>query len=490
MRKLLGIVLFIVSGLLLLYELIMGFWAMTGISFSLLFDFRNYNIIKTLFGFLSVFLLPIAPVTRAILALYLYGNPKPLLLTTLGVVLLIVADKLLTVSYTIQKPKELSTSEANLPKLRLYDQIKIRASVPLIYFMIVFGTSLTLGLGVGMMLFLFDQMVRSTGSINITIFILLGMGTFLGVTTSLGSLKNSLTRQFQFLIGIPVTSTTSSIYKAVKEVADKLHTTMPKHILIVIDDDFHVQNAHIKLSTGTIINGNTLVIGFPFIKYLTAEEIKAIIAHELAHFTGNDTVVSTKVAPGYRALRSWFMNTQGLSSIGGAQGVWVALPNYFSSFLAQKLFLWFEKNLARVDRVREARADIIGAVTYGSNTFENALKKVIQVGTVFSEAARKEIFDFAKGHSPIYPTFYQYFDAFYMKNKNIDERFAEIIKNNAITSEFDTHYSYAERVAYLPEQTAQPHKKESKIVTQKEEQDYEKHLYEIYVAFVKKVTKR
>jgi hypothetical protein len=485
MKKLLGALLLLISGLAFLYEFLMSFYVMTSMSLGFFFDPRAGFIIRFLFGGLSFLLLPISLVSRSLLSLYWVTNPKPLIITVLSIVGLIIADKLLTSTYIIKKPQKGDLSDKNLPQISRFDRIKIIAAIPILYFSILFGTSLTLGLGLGLILFLYDQMARSTGYVNLTILLFLGVGTFFGVTVSANSLLDSFRKRFGYIIGIPITGFNNGIYSAVKEVADKLHTQPPDHILVVLDDDFHVQNARLKLPSGETIIGNTLVIGYPFVKYLPTEEIKAIITHELAHFTGRDTVVSTRVAPAYRALRSWYKNVYALSRLQGSSGIWAALPNYFSSFLAQKIFLWFDLNLSRIDRVREARADMIGAIVYGSNTFENALQKIRWIGKLFSSAAQKDIYNFSQGHAAMYPTFYDYFDKRYMKDDTAVKQVKDLSKDDMTTSEFDRHYSYKERIAYLPLQNNKKYDETERIATPAEEKRYEDKLQKLYEEYIK-----
>ena len=53
-----------------------------------------------------------------------------------------------------------------------------------------------------------------------------------------------------------------------------------------------------------VVEGRTLAIGMPLLKELSLQELKAVLAHEFSHFSGNDTLYSVFVAPVYKSLGS------------------------------------------------------------------------------------------------------------------------------------------------------------------------------------------
>ncbi len=128
-----------------------------------------------------------------------------------------------------------------------------------------------------------------------------------------------------------------------------------------------------------LAKGRTLALGMPILPHLTAQELKAILAHEFAHFSGRDTLYSTWVAQVYRGLGESMQQLQG--NMGRAEGVTgfamniLVLPSYL--FLVT-FFEFFASIDAIISRRRELRADWIAATNYGSDAFTSGLKKVVQ----------------------------------------------------------------------------------------------------------------
>ena len=74
---------------------------------------------------------------------------------------------------------------------------------------------------------------------------------------------------------------------------------MPDHIVVGLDPTFFVTEARVRCVSG-VLKGRTLFVSLPLSRLLTLEEFGAVVAHELAHFTGKDTAFSKKFFPVYR----------------------------------------------------------------------------------------------------------------------------------------------------------------------------------------------
>lgn len=488
MKKLIGYPLLILSVFLLLYAFFSYSSGLINTSLALLQETSTESAyIAQILGLFTIFLIPLSIIASPLLVLYYQGDWSEIIFIIIIFALLWLANKLLTVKYRIQKPRDLHITENNLPQISRYDTLKALASIPLVYFSVIFGASLTVVIGVVLIFLIYYGEASATGRVHYGILLLIGIGALYGIAAAFFAIINSFRRKHDLTIGVFVKDSNSNIYKVTREVANRVNAKMPQNILVVYEPDFHVQEAYTKLATGEVITGNTLTIGYPFLKYLAVDEIKAVIAHEMAHFTGKDTVFSVRVAPAYRSLKHWLTNLGSIAESDGENSGWVKLPNLLTIFLSAKVFIWFSKHLSRVDRVREARADMIGAICYGTNTFANALKKVKQVGTVFTEASNKDQFQLISEHNKYFTNFYQYFDKNYMGSSKIKNLFEEIIKNDKITSEFDSHYSYAERIAYLPDDNEVKYATSQRLLAKEEAEKYEKKLSELYAVYMQNI---
>ena len=105
-------------------------------------------------------------------------------------------------------------------------------------------------------------------------------------------------------------------------------------------------------------------MGLPLLKILDTEEADAVLGHEMAHFSGEDTMWTRKINPLLTRLEIYLAH---LSENP------LALPVYH--FL---LFFWkvYQFSLGRMSRLREFRADRIGAETSSSRSLAKSLVKI------------------------------------------------------------------------------------------------------------------
>lgn len=137
---------------------------------------------------------------------------------------------------------------------------------------------------------------------------------------------------------------------------------MPDNIIVGIDDNFFVTESPISIA-GTTYRGRTLFLSLPLLGRLGLEEASAVFAHEMAHFSGNDTVHGQRIGE----LLNGF-NAQ----LRGMDGV-VATPIFRFMLFFRALF---ELSLGKVSREREFRADRIAAQLVDRKPLALALAKV------------------------------------------------------------------------------------------------------------------
>ncbi len=112
---------------------------------------------------------------------------------------------------------------------------------------------------------------------------------------------------------------------------------------------------------GKVYRGRTLFVSLSLLKQLHGSEADAILAHEMAHFSGQDTLYSGKIAP---LLSRYDHYLQALH--GGA----VTLPVFYFMRCFRVLY---ELSLSRQSRQREFRADRISVETTSARAVAGAL---------------------------------------------------------------------------------------------------------------------
>jgi Zn-dependent protease with chaperone function len=152
------------------------------------------------------------------------------------------------------------------------------------------------------------------------------------------------------------------LWQRVREMSAKLKIAPPDRVIVGIVPSFFVTEHPVKLS-GTLYSGRTLYLSLPMLKVLSVDEADAILGHELAHFHGNDTLWSHKIAP-LTAKFILYLQT---------------LANGLSMIVAHFMhFFWklYSLSIRRLSRAREFRADWIGAKLVSPEAAKRALIKV------------------------------------------------------------------------------------------------------------------
>ena len=152
------------------------------------------------------------------------------------------------------------------------------------------------------------------------------------------------------------------LWASVDRICAELGTEPPNQIMAGIDDNFFVTEHTITLPDGEL-TGRTLFVSLSLLRHFSVEEAEAIIAHEMAHFSGGDTLFSLKTSP----LLSRFDQ-------------YLAELNDFSTLMAFYLLNAFrglmELSLGKHSRDREFRADKVAADAVGADHFGSALLKL------------------------------------------------------------------------------------------------------------------
>lgn len=123
------------------------------------------------------------------------------------------------------------------------------------------------------------------------------------------------------------------------------------------------------------VKNRVLTLGLSTLRFLTVDELKAIMAHEYAHFSHKDTFYSRFI---YQVGLSIHQAMDGMAGLGGVAHY--VNPFYWFLFLYYKSYSVLS---AGFSRSREFLADRMASSLYGSDVFTTPLTKVCTDGTLF-----------------------------------------------------------------------------------------------------------
>ncbi len=126
-----------------------------------------------------------------------------------------------------------------------------------------------------------------------------------------------------------------------------IDTAAPDQIIVGIDDNFFVTEQPLVVNDATY-TGRSLYVSLSLLKHLQEREVAAVLAHELAHFSGNDTLYSRRISPILTRYQVYLEETHDTRVI-----------SLFHAALLFRVLLQF--SLGAIHRQRELRADRLAA---------------------------------------------------------------------------------------------------------------------------------
>jgi Zn-dependent protease with chaperone function len=177
----------------------------------------------------------------------------------------------------------------------------------------------------------------------------------------------------------------------IADLCQRVGTKPPDAVVLSVFPNFGVMQGRLSVLNANP-RGRILSLGLPVLGCLSMNELRAVLAHEFAHFTGGDTLFSAVSSRVYSSLMDagFFLFAMKQKQTGLIRIV-TALP--LAAPLAilrwyHYLFILLER---RVSRGRELRADAIASQVCGTRSFQSGLRKVMAYAGVFE----KNIFDIA-----------------------------------------------------------------------------------------------
>lgn len=157
-----------------------------------------------------------------------------------------------------------------------------------------------------------------------------------------------------------------TLWRFVQDIAGRQQAIAPDTLVLGLDQGFYVTEQDLLLSPGERrVSGRTLYLPAPYLQFLDEAEVGAIVGHELAHFTGEDTAYSRRFAPLYagmgRALAAMHSDANGLLLLKG--------PLQLADHAMER----FDLAVRHWSRLREFEADRLGSRVSGGRPAASAL---------------------------------------------------------------------------------------------------------------------
>lgn len=218
------------------------------------------------------------------------------------------------------------------------------------------------------------------------------------------------------------------LWAEVIRVAQKLGTTPPDTIVVGMETSCYVTEAPVIHAQGTT-QGRTLYLSAPIMQRLSADEMAAIIGHEMGHFSGEDTLTTRHLSP--RLVKS-------AGTLDHLYQAWVVgWPAYYAMLAFHNLFAAV---IAKYQRDREFAADTSGAYATSPRTAALALVRYCFESEIFDIALDEHM---AKSVD---------FDSALAQHRNellTNVEFWEALMNHGLPHPFDSHPPVKLRVEKL-----------------------------------------
>lgn len=159
------------------------------------------------------------------------------------------------------------------------------------------------------------------------------------------------------------------LWTAVTQLAHSIGTRPPDNIIAGLQPNFFVTEQPVRC-LNAVLQRRTMYISLPLCRILDCEEFLAVVAHELAHFRGEDTRYSVEFYPIYRrtgdALSAIDAGNAGCSRLIGILPAAITLSYFISRFATAE---------RKIGREREFEADRVAALETGGEEVARALFK-------------------------------------------------------------------------------------------------------------------
>ena len=261
---------------------------------------------------------------------------------------------------------------------------------------------------------------------------ILGLLTLMGAGAVIWAIFRRQSTKFPVSGSVITENNSPRLWNAIGQICQRVGTEPPKQVIAGIDDGFFVSEQPLVVNDAPV-KGRSLFVCLSLLKQMTKGEADAVMAHEMAHFSGNDTLYSKRIGP-----------------------LLLRFDNYLQTLYEQPMgkiafhFMYhfrvlFELSLQDTSRKREYRADKIAAETVSPQDIASGLLRVISYSK-FRDKIQSELF--GQEQALVSADIFKQIE---MGFKDYAQAFAasDDIGELRTSHPFDSHPSVADRLAAL-----------------------------------------
>ena len=176
-------------------------------------------------------------------------------------------------------------------------------------------------------------------------------------------------------------------WEELERISEASGTPPPDQVVVGITDNFFVTENRVTVR-GRPSTGKTLYVSLGLLKILDGAEAETILAHELAHFNGDDTAYSRRIGPLLHRFDRYL----------AALHEGVLTRPVFACVLMIRRF--YEASLQRLSREREYRADRAAATVVDPESAGNALVRTAAY-SVYRRDIEERLFEEQSPHAEL-----------------------------------------------------------------------------------------
>lgn len=363
--------------------------------------------------------------------------------------------------------------------------------VPGVYFMILFSNLVMIAIGCGIMLFMKHMVSIFEDAIQggvFGVYLLFGFvifGMLIGLLVSLIGVLSIIFKKKQVEPAIVLNVNNHPRLRSfLEELIGKMNTQMPHSILLHAKSTFFVRDGKQKVLNG-VAKGRVLSISMPLLHVLTVDELRWVLAHELAHLTGKDRLFTQLVLPVYKGAVRYIETIDSVRHYKGRKLGLLSIPFILPNLIMKAFVKWFYHVNKNISRIREFRADSVSTELCGTNTFCSALTKIVGYSQITDEVIDQKIGDKLNA-GYVYQNYYIDYRNQLETFKKKTEAYIEKVRTDVEDSN-SSHPSFSNRLknVSLIEGQYSNHEKAISLIEQIEEVEtdltgrYSNYLYQI-----------
>ncbi|MCH8153120.1 MAG: M48 family metallopeptidase [Planctomycetes bacterium] len=281
---------------------------------------------------------------------------------------------------------------------------------------------------------------------------LLAIGGIAGIIISLRAGFKTIQRARITVIGLPLQERDAPrLFKLLRRMSQALNCDLPDHVIVELDSNFFVTEAKV-ICIDRPRRGRTLVLSAPLLRLLSIKELCAVLAHEMAHFSGADTAYSCRFYPIYRGTSSAIEDIERIFGSEREDSGIVAIPLLIPYFLLNWYLNFFALREASISRARELRADRLAAKITSPRVMASALIKVHAYCVLWSRAMDSWIIKYVETRKSVANLSRLFCQSVSHEVKRESGRVIELARScDILWHPTDSHPSLDSRLTYLGE---------------------------------------